>query len=106
MFGEVSLLFGCRRTTTVKAKQYCECAYLPNEAFLQILASHPVYKQFLIKNIMCNYDDELRIFLVQVLNQITYFKNLPEEVLIHLSMSMVAYSADKDSLLYNCKDRV
>ena len=24
-FGEVSLLFGCKRTSTVKAKQYCEC---------------------------------------------------------------------------------
>jgi len=33
MFGEVSLLFGCRRTTTVKAKQYCECAYMENTAF-------------------------------------------------------------------------
>lgn len=30
MFGEVSILYGCRRTATVKAKQYCECAYLSN----------------------------------------------------------------------------
>ena len=33
MFGEVSLLFGCRRTATVMAKQYCECAYIENTPF-------------------------------------------------------------------------
>lgn len=32
-FGEVSLLFGCRRTATVKSKQYCECAYLKKDDF-------------------------------------------------------------------------
>lgn len=32
-FGEVSLLFGCKRTSTVMAKQYCECAYLMNKDF-------------------------------------------------------------------------
>lgn len=66
-FGEVSVIFGCRRTATVKAKQYCESAYIKNEHFLQLLANHSILKQFLIKNIMKEYDDELRIFLVACL---------------------------------------
>ena len=36
-FGEVSILFGCRRTATVKAKQYCECAFLKNEDFRSLI---------------------------------------------------------------------
>jgi CRP-like cAMP-binding protein len=63
-FGEVSILFGCRRTATIKAKQYCECAFIENKDFLQLLASNTNLKVFLIKNIMKSYDDELRIFLV------------------------------------------
>ena len=47
-FGEVSILFGCRRTATVKAKQYCECAFLKNEDFRQLIASNGFLKKFLI----------------------------------------------------------
>lgn len=36
-FGEVSILFGCRRTATVKARQYCECAFLKNEDFRSLI---------------------------------------------------------------------
>ena len=47
-FGEVSLLFGCKRTSTVMAKQYCECAYLLNKDFQQLLQAHPMLKSYLI----------------------------------------------------------
>lgn len=104
MFGEVSLIFGCRRTATVKAKQYCECAYLENKEFHQLMNAHPVVKQYLIKNILNSYDDELRIFLVTCLKEIDYLAKQPEETLVHLSMTMVAMQNDKDSYLYNADD--
>lgn len=66
--------------------------------------TYPNFKLQLIKNIHINYDDELRIFLVSILREISYLKNVAEEVLIHLSMSMVAFNADKDSFLYNPND--
>ena len=90
MFGEVSLLFGCRRTATVKAKQYCEAAYLESKDFLQLMATRRVLKDYLIRNIMKTYDDELRIFLVTCLKKVDYLQNLPEEILVHISMQMVA----------------
>lgn len=33
IFGEVSLLFGCKRTATVKAKMYSQCAKLNHSDF-------------------------------------------------------------------------
>ena len=91
-FGEVSLLFGCRRTATVKAKQYCECAYLIKDDFMMLLANHSVMKQYFIRNIMKNYDDELKIFLMTVLKKIDYLQveGITEEVLVHIAMHMVA----------------
>ena len=47
-FGEVSILFGCRRTATVKAKQYCECAFLKNDDFRQLIASNEFLRRYLI----------------------------------------------------------
>ena len=32
-FGEVSLMYGCRRTATVKATQYSQCSKLPHKEF-------------------------------------------------------------------------
>jgi len=104
MFGEVSLLFGCRRTATVKAKQYCECAYLTNSDFNHMISAHPVLKAYLIKNILKSYDDELRIFLTSALKEISYFSNISEEILTHISMNMVAFNSDKDSFLINASD--
>ena len=98
-FGEVSILFGCRRTATVKAKQYCECAFLKNEDFLQLIASNGFLKKFLVQNLMRNYHDELRLFLVACLKEIDYLKDTSEEILTHLAINMIVNQADKDTLL-------
>ena len=98
-FGEVSILFGCRRTATVKAKQYCECAFLKNEDFLQLIASNGFLKKFLIQNLMRNYHDELRLFLVACLKEIDYLKDTSEEILTHLAINMIVKQGDKDTIL-------
>ena len=103
-FGEISLLFGCRRTATVKAKQYCECACIKKQEFLQLIANHNIFKQYLTMNIMKEYDDELRLFLVNCLKKIDYLSEIGEDILTHLSMHMISQQADKDSDLYTASN--
>lgn len=88
VFGEIALLYGCRRTASVKAKQYCECAFIKNVDFMLIMANHPIYKSYLVKQVMKTYDDELRIFLVNCLKSIDYLKDIDDEVLTHLALNM------------------
>ena len=95
-FGEVSIIFGCKRTATVKAKQYCECSYIQSDDFLQLLANFPIVKKFLVKRATREYDDEQRLFLVTCLKQIDYLKGIPEEILTHLAIHMTAEPADKN----------
>ena len=99
-FGEISLLFGCRRTATVKAKQYCECACIQKKQFSQLISNHGIFKSYLTMNIMKEYDDELRLFLVSCLRKIDYLQNVGLDILTHLSMHMIAQTADKDTDLY------
>ena len=49
-FGEVSLLFSCRRSATVKPKQYCEAAYLAYKDFKQLTSNHKVVENYFIEN--------------------------------------------------------
>ena len=103
-FGEISLLFGCRRSATVKSRSYCGCSFLTNKDFRQLIANHGFFKKYLIMNIMKSYHDELRVFLVTCLKEIDYFKDTKEDVLTHLAINMIAQQADKDSLLFNAED--
>lgn len=103
-FGEVSVIFGCRRTATVKAKQYCEASYIKNEEFLQLLANYNILKRFLVRRLMQAYDDELRIFLVSCLKEIDYFKGISQEILIHIALHMIPEPADKDQVIHHAKD--
>ena len=66
--------------------------------------TYPSFKTQLIKNMYINYDDELRIFLVSILREVSYLKNINGETLMHLAMSMIAQNSDKDSFLYNAND--
>ena len=104
MFGEVALLYGCRRTSTVMSMQYSSCAFLRYEQFQTICQGHPIFKKYLKQQILSNYDDELRIFLVTCLQQIDYLKGLDEDILIHISMNMVANDASKNAYLINAVD--
>ena len=103
-FGEISLLFGCRRSATVKSRSYCGCSFLTNKDFRQLIANHGFFKKYLIMNIMKSYHDELRVFLVTCLKEIDYFKDTKEDVLTHLAINMIAQQANKDSLLFNAED--
>ena len=40
IFGEVSLLFGCKRTATVKAKMYSQCAKLNHSDFGNLTSNY------------------------------------------------------------------
>lgn len=75
IFGEVSLLFGCKRTATVKAKMYSQCAQLRSKEFSQIISKYNWFKQYMARNIMQHYDDELKIFLMSCLKKVDYLSD-------------------------------
>ena len=55
---------------------------------------------------MSNYDDELRIFLINCLRKIEYLKDdeVSDEILLHLAMIMKVKQQDKGALLFDSKD--
>ena len=64
-----------------------------------IISNHSFFKKFLVGNMMSAYDDELRIFLITCLKKVWYLRDMPENILQHLSVHMKAMEADMGSYL-------
>ena len=72
-FGEVSLLFPCLRTATVKSQNYCTLAYLRKDNFIELWAYSPdTFHE--IEEHALRYDDKWIQFKIKLLMQIDYFE--------------------------------
>jgi len=81
-FGEVSFLFDCRRTSTIKAKLYATIGALGHESIKSLLQEYPVFRQHLKNDVVKVYDDDLKLFLMHALRRIDYLAHVKEEVIV------------------------
>ena len=88
IFGEISVLYGCMRTATIKSKQFGSCARVRAVEFQDFVSNFPDYKSYLEKVVIRNYDDSLKIFLVHSLRKIEWLKEVPDETLMHIAYLM------------------
>lgn len=72
--------------------------------FESLVTKYPIYKRFLIQNILLLYDDELRLFLVNCLKTVDYLRDISEEILVHIAMHMIAFQGDKGSYLHSSEE--
>ena len=77
-FGEIGLIYGCKRTATVKSDNYGQLAKLNKKNLLEL---SKVYDgiQTMFKNEIMGYYDPNRMFLEATLSQIDYFNDLQEQ---------------------------
>lgn len=69
-FGEVALIFDCKRTATVKSTNYCTFARIEKPVFLN---TSNMFRQSLRQNTY-NYTDGFKKFKIKLLKQIEYFE--------------------------------
>jgi len=62
-FGEISLLYNCKRSATVQVADYGMYGAITWRVFDELIASEPKFKEMLSKR-TCDYDDTLRVFLM------------------------------------------
>jgi phosphoenolpyruvate synthase/pyruvate phosphate dikinase len=77
MFGEVSMVYGCKRTCSVVSKNYCTLATISRPDYIELKRNINLsnFEAQLKKN-MCFYDDPLKLFIEYELNKIEYFRDL------------------------------
>lgn len=74
-FGEISLIYNCRRSATVVANNYTTLARLCPQSFKDIASNFPPYLRHL-KDQVYHYDDPIKLFLEEYLKKIHYMQRL------------------------------
>ena len=66
-FGEVSMIYGTKRSATVISHQYLTCAKVTRDNYEELLLSYPNLSE-LAKEFIIAYDDPLKVFIEMSLN--------------------------------------
>ena len=88
-FGEIGLVYGCKRTATVVSRKYTTLAKLSKAKFTMIVTEFPKFKEILKKGIF-KYNDRMKKFIKSCLNKIPYFQGISEDaihdVIYHMNL--------------------
>lgn len=99
-FGELGLVYNTKRSATVKTSVYSNIAIMSKSDFRR-LADKFVGLTDSFKERVSKYNDPYRCFLINCLNRITYFKNLPVNLRDSLIYSMESCSYDTNISVLN-----
>ena len=86
-FGEVSFLYDCRRTCSVKSTLYATLGCLPAAKMMDLFTEYPSFKKYLKRDCINNYDDDLKLFLVRALTKIDYLRDASQDILMTLAFA-------------------
>lgn len=94
-FGEVSLLFGCNRSATVKTSDYGMYGQITDDVLeMEIFKIDPAIKNALIKRTNF-YNDSLQIFLGASLKRISYLDKAPTQLVSNLCFAMTMVTLEE-----------
>jgi CRP-like cAMP-binding protein len=79
-FGEISLIYGCKRTATIKSAKYSTLAKLSKKNYHDILLEFPDLQSNLMSFIY-KYNDRMKKFIMKSIQQVEYFQGIGEEAL-------------------------
>jgi len=103
-FGEVSFLYNCRRTATIKAKQYGTLGQINHDVMNELLREFPDFKKHLQRDVVKLFNDDLKLFLLNALKRVDYLASVSDEILTELAYSMIGEIKEKGSVLYSMEE--
>ncbi|CAI2363764.1 unnamed protein product [Moneuplotes crassus] len=81
-FGEVAILKNCKRTATVKSKNFSTFTGLNKKAFVNVLERYPDIRNDMNKHMTLNYNDKWKKFCKIALSNIDFLQHdLPESII-------------------------
>ena len=87
-FGEIAMLYNCRRSATVESGNYNTLAKIMKHRFRELLSEYPEYEVCLKKHIREEYLDPKTKFLFEMIRNVEYFKNQPDEILFEVMFTL------------------
>jgi CRP-like cAMP-binding protein len=71
-FGEIGMIFGCKRTATIISRNYNTMATISHQSYLDLMNEIPQYYKVLLRHVY-NYEDPMKVFMKSMITKIPYF---------------------------------
>mmetsp|Transcript_13955 Transcript_13955/g.16170 ORF Transcript_13955/g.16170 Transcript_13955/m.16170 type:complete len:162 (-) Transcript_13955:711-1196(-) len=94
-FGEISMIYKCKRTATVISNKYATLGYISKPDFKEIVFKFQDIVDLLNQRIY-DYDDDLKLFKEYYIKEIPYFINVSVESLHHIIFTLQRETYEKD----------
>jgi hypothetical protein len=95
-FGEVAMIYKCKRTASVICRNYNTLAFLVYKAYRELVAEYPEYEECLKDYIRNNYHDPKTTFLLNMVQRVDYLAGVSKEILFDIIFSLVPKSLEKE----------
>ena len=97
-FGEIALLYNCRRSASVVSTKYATLGWLPLSKYNELhFKFHGVKEK--LKDQVFNYSDSLKLFKENRLREIPYFRNLSQSSIHDVIFKLKTMHSEKGSLI-------
>lgn len=97
-FGEISLIYGCKRTASVESFKYSTLARLQKDHYHEIALEFTTFGTQLKKQIF-QYKDKMKDIMFICLNRIEYFKDIGDDALHDIMYNSITQNCAKGSYL-------
>lgn len=104
-FGEISLLYKCKRTVTVMSNNYCTLGKMTEYHFKDFLSKFSkagVEEAF--RDVIYQYKDPVTTFLLEAIDKINYFQSASEKTKRDIVFSLNPVNFDKGGLIFKPGD--
>lgn len=98
IFGEISTVYGCKRTATIRSRNFLNLAKLPYKKYKQTLLEFPFMRE-VIKEHIFKYKDHQKFFMQKCLNKVPYLQDISLDAQHDLLYNMVARNFFQDEIL-------
>lgn len=98
-FGEIALIYKCKRSATVISSSYQTFARIAKSRFREVVSEFPEYEICLKKNLIKQYRDKKIEFVLRMIKRVEYLQKHEDEVLYDLMFSLQPCSFEKDKVV-------
>lgn len=86
-FGEIGLLFNCKRTASIMTKNYAILARISKENFREVVSEEPIFKKMMMRQVY-QYNDPNIKFLKKTMSELPFIKKCGRESIYSILFSL------------------
>lgn len=98
-FGEISLIYKCKRSASVISRNYNTLAKMTGDRYRELVAEYPEYETELKKYIRKTYNDPKIQFILKMLGRVEYLQGIEPEIMFDIMFNLTPLQFEQGSIM-------